>query len=59
MAVARGQQRNVEGWVVRRRPGSAAARAAERAAGRAERPADEARDGEPAPGDRPEPGGER
>jgi bifunctional UDP-N-acetylglucosamine pyrophosphorylase / glucosamine-1-phosphate N-acetyltransferase len=32
MAVARGQQRNVEGWVARRRPGSAAAEAAEAAA---------------------------
>jgi len=31
MAVARGRQRNVEGWVERRRPGSPAARAAERA----------------------------
>jgi len=33
LAVARGQQRNIEGWVGRKRPGSAAARAAERAAG--------------------------
>lgn len=31
MAVARGRQRNVEGWVQRRRPGSKAAEAAERA----------------------------
>jgi bifunctional UDP-N-acetylglucosamine pyrophosphorylase/glucosamine-1-phosphate N-acetyltransferase len=31
MAVARGRQRNVEGWVERRRPGSPAALAAERA----------------------------
>ncbi|SFC14921.1 bifunctional UDP-N-acetylglucosamine diphosphorylase/glucosamine-1-phosphate N-acetyltransferase GlmU [Streptomyces aidingensis] len=31
LAVARGQQRNIEGWVARRRPGSAAARAAEEA----------------------------
>jgi bifunctional UDP-N-acetylglucosamine pyrophosphorylase/glucosamine-1-phosphate N-acetyltransferase len=31
MAVARGRQRNVEGWVVRRRPGSPAAEAARRA----------------------------
>jgi bifunctional UDP-N-acetylglucosamine pyrophosphorylase / glucosamine-1-phosphate N-acetyltransferase len=31
LAVARGQQRNIEGWVARKRPGSAAARAAERA----------------------------
>ncbi|MEU3031732.1 bifunctional UDP-N-acetylglucosamine diphosphorylase/glucosamine-1-phosphate N-acetyltransferase GlmU [Streptomyces incarnatus] len=29
LAVARGQQRNIEGWVARKRPGSAAARAAE------------------------------
>jgi bifunctional UDP-N-acetylglucosamine pyrophosphorylase/glucosamine-1-phosphate N-acetyltransferase len=33
LAVARGQQRNIEGWVARKRPGSAAAQAAERAAG--------------------------
>ncbi len=33
MAVARGQQRNVEGWVARRRPGSPAAEAAARADG--------------------------
>ncbi|MEE4544329.1 bifunctional UDP-N-acetylglucosamine diphosphorylase/glucosamine-1-phosphate N-acetyltransferase GlmU [Streptomyces sp. V4-01] len=31
LAVARGQQRNIEGWVARKRPGSAAAQAAERA----------------------------
>jgi bifunctional UDP-N-acetylglucosamine pyrophosphorylase/glucosamine-1-phosphate N-acetyltransferase len=31
MAVARGQQRNVEGWVERKRPGTAAAEAAKRA----------------------------
>ncbi|MEE1938511.1 bifunctional UDP-N-acetylglucosamine diphosphorylase/glucosamine-1-phosphate N-acetyltransferase GlmU [Streptomyces sp. TRM 70361] len=31
LAVARGQQRNIEGWVARKRPGSAAARAAEQA----------------------------
>jgi len=31
LAVARGQQRNIEGWVVRKRPGSAAAQAAEAA----------------------------
>ncbi len=30
LAVARGQQRNIEGWVERKRPGSAAAQAAER-----------------------------
>jgi bifunctional UDP-N-acetylglucosamine pyrophosphorylase/glucosamine-1-phosphate N-acetyltransferase len=29
LAVARGQQRNIEGWVARKRPGSAAAQAAE------------------------------
>jgi bifunctional UDP-N-acetylglucosamine pyrophosphorylase/glucosamine-1-phosphate N-acetyltransferase len=33
LAVARGQQRNIEGWVARKRPGSAAAQAAERASG--------------------------
>ncbi|MFC5670008.1 bifunctional UDP-N-acetylglucosamine diphosphorylase/glucosamine-1-phosphate N-acetyltransferase GlmU [Streptomyces incanus] len=32
LAVARGQQRNIEGWVARKRPGSAAAKAAEEAA---------------------------
>lgn len=32
LAVARGQQRNVEGWVERKRPGTAAAEAAHRAA---------------------------
>jgi bifunctional UDP-N-acetylglucosamine pyrophosphorylase/glucosamine-1-phosphate N-acetyltransferase len=31
LAVARGQQRNIEGWVARKRPGSAAAQAADRA----------------------------
>ena len=31
LAVARGQQRNIEGWVARKRPGSAAAEAADRA----------------------------
>jgi bifunctional UDP-N-acetylglucosamine pyrophosphorylase / glucosamine-1-phosphate N-acetyltransferase len=36
LAVARGQQRNIEGWVARKRPGSAAAQAAERAAQQAE-----------------------
>jgi bifunctional UDP-N-acetylglucosamine pyrophosphorylase / glucosamine-1-phosphate N-acetyltransferase len=44
MAVARGQQRNVEGWVERRRAGSPAAEAARRARERA------ADDGSPAPG---------
>jgi bifunctional UDP-N-acetylglucosamine pyrophosphorylase/glucosamine-1-phosphate N-acetyltransferase len=37
LAVARGQQRNIEGWVARKRPGSAAAEAAERA-GRKDNP---------------------
>ncbi|MFD3381262.1 MULTISPECIES: bifunctional UDP-N-acetylglucosamine diphosphorylase/glucosamine-1-phosphate N-acetyltransferase GlmU [unclassified Streptomyces] len=32
LAVARGQQRNIEGWVARKRPGSASAKAAEAAA---------------------------
>lgn len=31
LAVARGQQRNIEGWVAQKRPGSAAAKAAEEA----------------------------
>ncbi|MFD9539727.1 bifunctional UDP-N-acetylglucosamine diphosphorylase/glucosamine-1-phosphate N-acetyltransferase GlmU, partial [Streptomyces sp. NPDC060022] len=31
LAVARGQQRNIEGWVARKRPGSAAAQAAQAA----------------------------
>jgi bifunctional UDP-N-acetylglucosamine pyrophosphorylase/glucosamine-1-phosphate N-acetyltransferase len=31
LAVARGRQRNVEGWVSRRRPGTPAAHAAKRA----------------------------
>jgi bifunctional UDP-N-acetylglucosamine pyrophosphorylase/glucosamine-1-phosphate N-acetyltransferase len=39
LAVARGQQRNIEGWVARKRPGSAAAQAAERAE-RRDQPAD-------------------
>ncbi|MFE6521533.1 bifunctional UDP-N-acetylglucosamine diphosphorylase/glucosamine-1-phosphate N-acetyltransferase GlmU [Streptomyces sp. NPDC057794] len=38
LAVARGQQRNIEGWVARKRPGSAAAKAAEAAS---REPADE------------------
>ncbi|MEV8568179.1 bifunctional UDP-N-acetylglucosamine diphosphorylase/glucosamine-1-phosphate N-acetyltransferase GlmU [Streptomyces sp. NPDC051322] len=33
LAVARGQQRNIDGWVARKRPGSAAAQAAQSAAG--------------------------
>ncbi len=36
LAVARGQQRNIEGWVARKRPGSAAAKAAEAAVPEAE-----------------------
>ncbi|WP_434590660.1 bifunctional UDP-N-acetylglucosamine diphosphorylase/glucosamine-1-phosphate N-acetyltransferase GlmU [Streptomyces sp. A5-4] len=36
LAVARGQQRNIEGWVARKRPGSAAAQAAQSAAGKAD-----------------------
>ncbi|QDY77165.1 bifunctional UDP-N-acetylglucosamine diphosphorylase/glucosamine-1-phosphate N-acetyltransferase GlmU [Streptomyces qinzhouensis] len=35
LAVARGQQRNIEGWVARKRPGSAAAQAAAAAADKA------------------------
>ncbi|MCQ6555631.1 bifunctional UDP-N-acetylglucosamine diphosphorylase/glucosamine-1-phosphate N-acetyltransferase GlmU [Streptomyces sp. C10-9-1] len=35
LAVARGQQRNIDGWVARKRPGSAAAQAAAAAAGEA------------------------
>jgi bifunctional UDP-N-acetylglucosamine pyrophosphorylase/glucosamine-1-phosphate N-acetyltransferase len=34
LAVARGQQRNIEGWVARKRPGSAAAQAAQSATGK-------------------------
>ncbi|MFH9074160.1 bifunctional UDP-N-acetylglucosamine diphosphorylase/glucosamine-1-phosphate N-acetyltransferase GlmU [Streptomyces alboflavus] len=41
LAVARGQQRNIEGWVARKRPGSAAARAAEAASRASETPAGE------------------
>lgn len=37
LAVARGQQRNIEGWVARKRPGSAAAEAADRAQQRSDR----------------------
>ncbi|WP_306185912.1 bifunctional UDP-N-acetylglucosamine diphosphorylase/glucosamine-1-phosphate N-acetyltransferase GlmU [Streptomyces sp. MK5] len=36
LAVARGQQRNIEGWVARKRPGSAAAKAAEAVSGKGE-----------------------
>jgi bifunctional UDP-N-acetylglucosamine pyrophosphorylase / glucosamine-1-phosphate N-acetyltransferase len=38
MAVARGRQRNVEGWVARRRPGTAADQAAQRALASQESP---------------------
>jgi bifunctional UDP-N-acetylglucosamine pyrophosphorylase/glucosamine-1-phosphate N-acetyltransferase len=34
MAVARGRQRNIEGWVERKRPDTPAAEAARRATGR-------------------------
>jgi bifunctional UDP-N-acetylglucosamine pyrophosphorylase/glucosamine-1-phosphate N-acetyltransferase len=37
LAVARGQQRNIEGWVARKRPGSAAAQAAQAAGEAVER----------------------
>ncbi|MFF7240403.1 bifunctional UDP-N-acetylglucosamine diphosphorylase/glucosamine-1-phosphate N-acetyltransferase GlmU [Streptomyces collinus] len=37
LAVARGQQRNIEGWVARKRPGSSAAKAAEAASRQVER----------------------
>jgi bifunctional UDP-N-acetylglucosamine pyrophosphorylase / glucosamine-1-phosphate N-acetyltransferase len=46
MAVARGRQRNIEGWVARRRPGSAAARVAARAVEEARRVNAEDRPGE-------------
>ncbi|MFE4418943.1 bifunctional UDP-N-acetylglucosamine diphosphorylase/glucosamine-1-phosphate N-acetyltransferase GlmU [Streptomyces sp. NPDC056817] len=36
LAVARGQQRNIEGWVARKRPGSTAAKAAEAVSGQPE-----------------------
>jgi bifunctional UDP-N-acetylglucosamine pyrophosphorylase / glucosamine-1-phosphate N-acetyltransferase len=44
LSVARGQQRNIEGWVARKRPGSAAAEAARKAQGdepEPERPAEQ------------------
>jgi bifunctional UDP-N-acetylglucosamine pyrophosphorylase/glucosamine-1-phosphate N-acetyltransferase len=41
LGVARGEQRNVEGWVARRRPGTAAAQAAERALEAARRPTED------------------
>jgi bifunctional UDP-N-acetylglucosamine pyrophosphorylase/glucosamine-1-phosphate N-acetyltransferase len=44
MAVARGRQRNIEGWVERRRPGSPAAEAARRAHG-ADRSGDTSNEG--------------
>ncbi|KUI20205.1 bifunctional N-acetylglucosamine-1-phosphate uridyltransferase/glucosamine-1-phosphate acetyltransferase [Mycobacterium sp. GA-1285] len=40
LAVSAGPQRNIEGWVTRKRPGSAAARAAEQASAEKGRPAD-------------------
>ena len=42
LGVGRARQRNIEGWVARRRPGSPAALAAERAAERVERAAERA-----------------
>jgi bifunctional UDP-N-acetylglucosamine pyrophosphorylase/glucosamine-1-phosphate N-acetyltransferase len=57
MAVARGRQRNIEGWVARRRPGSAAAQAAQAAqalpAAQVEspQPAEQARTARPPGGD--------
>ena len=54
MAVARGKQRNVEGWVARRRAGSPAAAAAERALAEPE-PAGQV-SAEPAPQDADRPG---
>lgn len=41
LAVARGQQRNISGWVARKRPGSAAAQAAGSSGGEAEEKPDE------------------
>ncbi|WBC18173.1 bifunctional UDP-N-acetylglucosamine diphosphorylase/glucosamine-1-phosphate N-acetyltransferase GlmU [Micromonospora sp. WMMA1998] len=46
MAVARGQQRNVEGWVVRKRSGTAAAEAAQRAREGASEPGAAASEGD-------------
>ncbi|MBY8871548.1 bifunctional UDP-N-acetylglucosamine diphosphorylase/glucosamine-1-phosphate N-acetyltransferase GlmU [Micromonospora sp. PLK6-60] len=46
MAVARGQQRNVEGWVLRKRPGTPAAEAARRAGENASDPAGAASEGD-------------
>jgi len=40
MGVARGRQRNIDGWVERKRPGTAAAEAAARARARAEQPSE-------------------
>ena len=37
LAISAGPQRNIEGWVERKRPGSAAAEAARKAGGSAER----------------------
>jgi bifunctional UDP-N-acetylglucosamine pyrophosphorylase / glucosamine-1-phosphate N-acetyltransferase len=47
LAIARARQRNVDGWVSRRRPGSAAARAAERARAAAESGSDQSSPEEP------------
>ncbi|MEV0154861.1 bifunctional UDP-N-acetylglucosamine diphosphorylase/glucosamine-1-phosphate N-acetyltransferase GlmU [Micromonospora sp. NPDC050686] len=46
MAVARGEQRNVEGWVLRKRPGTPAAEAARRAGENASDPAGAASEGD-------------
>ncbi|WFE42556.1 bifunctional UDP-N-acetylglucosamine diphosphorylase/glucosamine-1-phosphate N-acetyltransferase GlmU [Micromonospora sp. WMMD998] len=46
MAVARGQQRNVEGWVLRKRPESAAAQAARRSGEGASEPGGAASEGD-------------
>lgn len=46
MAVARGQQRNVDGWVLRKRAGTAAAEAARRACEGASDSADTASEGD-------------
>lgn len=49
LAVARGQQRNIEGWVERKRPGSKAALAAAAAAAAQRRPEEGPPDGEAGP----------
>jgi bifunctional UDP-N-acetylglucosamine pyrophosphorylase / glucosamine-1-phosphate N-acetyltransferase len=65
LAVARGQQRNVDGWVAKRRPGTPAARAAQGAADAAASAADRTATSTPpnpasdqAPGHEPDPSGE-